>query len=83
MKYQSGETISPGDRVTYNGQDGCIALIGGELESGSHFIKPEEWSISESELLILFDNGARLILDDISEEDLLVFRRRKREGRLP
>lgn len=73
MKYHSGKTISLGDRVSYNGQNGCIALIGGESNSGSPLIKRKEWSITDAEVLILFDNGARLTLDDVWEDNLLVF----------
>lgn len=73
MKYQSGKTISLGDRVTYNGQEGCIALIGNESGSGSPLILRKEWVMSDAQVLILFDNGARLMLDDVPEDDLLVF----------
>jgi hypothetical protein len=77
MKYQSGEIISLGDCVTYNGQKGCIALIGREPASGSPAIEPTEWVMNELEILILFDNGARLKLENVIKDDLLVFCRRK------
>jgi hypothetical protein len=71
MKYHSGKMISLGDRVTYNGQEGCIALIGGEVGSGSALIKQEEWNLNDEQLFVFFDNGARLILDGAQDDELL------------
>ena len=76
MQYQSEETISLGDRVTYNGQEGCIALIGCELGSGCSGVQRPDWSMNDSQVLVLFENNARLMLDNISEDDLLIFCRR-------
>jgi len=76
MKYQSGEIIFVGDRVTYNGQEGCIALIGCELGSGCSGVQRADWTMNDSQVLILFDNNARLMLDNTPEDHLLVFRRR-------
>ena len=73
MKYHSGSIISLGDRVKYNGQEGCIALIGCDTGSGSPAIQRADWIMSDSEILILFDNNARLMLDTVSEDDLLNF----------
>jgi hypothetical protein len=79
MKYQSGPIVSLGDRVTYSGQKGCIALIGCESGAGCPGVQRAEWTMSDTEVLILFDDGGRLILDNISEEDLLVFHERGKE----
>ena len=76
MKYQSGEIVSLGDRVKYNGQDGCVALIGRESGVGCSGVRRLDWRMSDTEILILFDNGARLMLNNVSEEDLLVFSQR-------
>jgi hypothetical protein len=73
MKYRSGDVICVGDRVTYNGQEGCIALIGSE-DSGCCGMKRPEWTMRNSQLLIVFDNGARLMLDQVQEDDHLVLR---------
>ena len=73
MKYHSGEMISVGDRVKYNSQEGYVALIAGDSRSESPSDKPEIWNLNEGELLILFDNGARLVLDEVSNDELLVF----------
>ena len=62
-----------GDRVTYNGQPGCIALVGCKPGSGHPNIRQAEWTMNESEILILFDNGAILKLDNVQDDDLLVF----------
>ncbi len=72
MKYNSGDNSALGDRITYNGQGGCIALIGPKSESGSPLILREEWTMNKTQVLILFDNGARLMLDEIYEDPLLV-----------
>jgi len=72
MKYYSGESVSIGDRVTYNGQSGCIALIGSESPSGALNVLRSEYAMTPKQVLVLFDNGARLMLDDVPEEDLLV-----------
>jgi hypothetical protein len=77
VKYQSGASIVLGDSVEYNGQKGCIALVGHEGGSGSLLVKREEWGMNDSQILIRFDNGAFLMLDDPSKDDLLVFYRRK------
>ena len=76
MKYYTGESILPGDQVTYNGQEGCVALSGTQSTSGSPAIIREEWHISDDEILILFNNGARLKLDRVQEDELLAFHRR-------
>jgi hypothetical protein len=76
MKYHSDEMISVGDRVKYNGQEGCVALVAGESRSGSPLIKWEEWTLNEGEVLILFNNGALLRLDDVQNEEDLVFQER-------
>lgn len=73
MKYQSGQVVFLGDRVTYSRHKGCIALIGCESRSGCPGIQRSEWTMNDTEVLILFDDGGRLILEKISEEDLLVF----------
>lgn len=72
MKYYSGKPISIGDKVTYNGQSGCIALIGSESQSGDLNVLRSEYTMNPEQVLVLFDNGARLMLDDVPEEDLLV-----------
>ena len=77
IEYQSGGSVSLGDRVTYNGQKGCIALIGCEEGSGCSGVQRSEWAMNDTEVLILFDNGALLMLDKIEEEDLLVFGEKK------
>jgi hypothetical protein len=79
IKYQSGQVVSLGDRVKYHGQAGCIALIGREPGVGCSGIQRSDWNMNDSEVFILFDNGARLTLDDTSEDDLLVFCERKRK----
>jgi hypothetical protein len=73
MKYHSGKTISLGDRMAYNGQEGCVALIGRDPKSGTPLILPKEWDINDAEILILFDNGARLVLGNVPADELLVF----------
>ena len=80
MKYLSGESIAIGDRVTYNGQQGCIALIGQQAESGTPSIQRTKWNMNDSQILIFFDNGARLMLDDVPDDAFLVFCRRKDEN---
>jgi hypothetical protein len=77
MKYQLGEIISLGDRVTYNGQKGRIALIGSKSRSGCRGIRRADWIMNDSQILVLFDNGARLMLDNPSEDNLLVFCRQR------
>jgi len=77
MKYQSGEIVSLADHVTYNSQKGCIALIGCELGAGCPGVQRSDWIMNDTQVLILFDNGARLMLDNLTEEDLLVFCERK------
>ena len=71
MKYHSGEVIRLGDRVKYHGQGGCIALIGSETGSACCDLNRSEWAMQDSEVVILFDNGARLMLDQTAEDDLL------------
>ena len=55
--------------------DGCIALVTGESGSGSP-LEWDEWNLKDGQVLVVFDDGGRLMLDDIQEEDLLVFRAR-------
>lgn len=78
IKYHSGRTVSIGDRVTFSGQNGCIALIGCHSGSGCPGVLRTEWTMNDTEVLVLFDDGGRLILDNISDEDLLVFRGKKK-----
>jgi hypothetical protein len=79
MNYRSGQIISLGDQVTYNGQKGYIALIGCELGSGCSGVQRSEWNMNDTQVLILFDNDARLMLDNVLDEDLLVFCERRRK----
>ena len=76
MKYYSGNNITLGDRVYYHNQEGCIALIGGESGSGSPLIIQTEWELKGGEVFVLFDNGGSLILDEVENDDLLVFCKR-------
>jgi len=73
MKNHSGEMISVGDRVKYNGQKGSIALVSGESRSASPSIKLEEWDLNDGDVLILFSNGARLLLNEVPNDELLMF----------
>lgn len=72
IKYYSGRPVALGDKVTYNGQSGRIVLIGSESQSGALDIRRSEYAMTAKQVLVLFDNGARLMLDDVPEEDLLV-----------
>jgi hypothetical protein len=80
MQYESGQIVSLGDRVKYNGQAGCIAVIGSEPGVGCSGIQRSDWgNMGDLQVLILFDNGALLMLDNTVEEDLLVFCERKQK----
>ena len=68
-----------GDRVKYNKQEGCVALIGCSPTSGCAAVRRKDWSMNRSQVLILFDNGARLVLDNVSEDQHLVLCRRRGE----
>ena len=70
MKYPSGDTIRVGDRIEYNGQSGCVALVG-DMNGACCGVRQLR-SLGQEEIYILFDNRARLVLDETEEDELLV-----------
>lgn len=71
MRYHSGEDICLGDRVAYNGQQGFVALKGDE-KRGCCGMKRQECEMADCEILVVFDNGARAVVDQPEDDDYLV-----------
>ena len=63
--YHSGKEVRCGDRVSYNRQQGKIVFVAARREYAPDF-PASEWS-ELSGVMICFDNGARLQLDEADE----------------
>ena len=59
QRYTDGAEIHAGDRVAYNGQRGRVAFVADrdEFEAGW-----SAWNDHHSGVMIVFENGARLLL---------------------
>jgi len=63
MKYSDGNSILLGDKVRYNNQAGTIVLLD-DVSVDSERFDPAKWAVIKGGLLIEFDNGALLHLDE-------------------
>ena len=77
MKYPSGDTVRVGDRIEYNGQAGCVALVG-DMNGACCGVRQLK-SLRQEEIYIQFDNRARLVLDETEQDELLVLVARQEE----
>jgi hypothetical protein len=73
MYYQSGQELFLGDKVIYNKQQGSIVCLEGKSIDEKTF-DTGEWKSCPG-ILIRFDNGALLHLED-SDDSLLIFSER-------
>jgi hypothetical protein len=74
MNYQSKKTVMLGDQISYNGQIGIIVLLRGKSNDITAF-DPKDWSSCPG-VLIRFENGAVLHLDDSNDPLLMLLKRR-------
>jgi len=62
QRYPDGSEVHVGDRVFHNGQPGVIVFVADHDEYSPEYPQ-EEWRNIKSGFMIVFENGARLLLD--------------------
>jgi hypothetical protein len=71
IRYKTGEDVLVGDHITYNGAPARIVIVADQEQTYGGFIR-DDWRFVGA-VLVLFENGAHLVLSRSEEDEHLMF----------